>query len=219
MAQGRKPGSTGRVERVDFNGVAFRRYPDSKWWADRTYFTPLPRDRRRGVGRLHQEIWKAAHGPIPGGHDIHHRDHNASNNALDNLVCIPNDDHRAEHADQPRTDAQHAQFERAQAAAAEWHGSEEGRAWHIEHGARTWDNREDRHLVCEWCKETFGTRDRNPSTRFCSGRCRAYARKASGVDDIDRVCTWCSATFRINRYAKARTCSRVCGQAVRRRKG
>ena len=36
----------------------------------------------------HRWIWEQANGPIPEGHEIHHRDHNALNNDLDNLMCV-----------------------------------------------------------------------------------------------------------------------------------
>jgi hypothetical protein len=36
----------------------------------------------------HRWVWEQAHGSIPAGHEIHHRDHNPLNNAIDNLVCV-----------------------------------------------------------------------------------------------------------------------------------
>ena len=43
---------------------------------------------------LHRVMWMAANGPIPGGWDVHHRDHDRSRNILDNFECLP----KAEHA-------------------------------------------------------------------------------------------------------------------------
>ena len=208
-----------RVESVVFNGITFRRYPDAKRRTEQVYFTPGGSHRARGVGRLHQEIWKAAHGPIPEGFDTHHRDHDPDNNSIDNLVCVPNEVHRSHHGDQPRSDAQRTAWAANQQLAAEWHRSDEGRAWHSENGRRAWIGREPRTLACAHCGEVFETTDRNESTRFCSGKCRAYARKASGIDDVDRTCEGCGETFRINRYASTRNCSRACSWTVRRRTG
>lgn len=208
------------VDTIEYRGVTFRRYPDSERWADRMYFTPGSGDRQRGVGRLHQEIWKTEHGEIPPGHHVHHKDEDPLNNEPGNLVCLPGEDHRAEHVPPrgvvpPQLVAHHAE---ALVKAAKWHRSEAGRVWHREHGQRTWEGREPRQVACEWCGDWFSTKDRKLDTRFCSNKHRAYARKASGVDDEDRVCAGCGKTFSINRYAKASACSRRCGQRVRRRK-
>lgn len=42
-------------------------------------------------------VWEQAHGPIPEGHDIHHKDHDPTNNSLDNLECKPRGEHNAYH--------------------------------------------------------------------------------------------------------------------------
>ena len=42
---------------------------------------------------LHRDVWGAANGPIPSGHDIHHRDEDGTNNALENLECLPKAEH------------------------------------------------------------------------------------------------------------------------------
>ena len=44
-------------------------------------------------GKQHRQLlsrwlWEQANGPIPDGHEIHHRDHNPLNNDLDNLQCV-----------------------------------------------------------------------------------------------------------------------------------
>lgn len=36
----------------------------------------------------HRWLWKQANGPIPDGYEIHHRDHDALNNDLGNLMCV-----------------------------------------------------------------------------------------------------------------------------------
>lgn len=42
---------------------------------------------------LHREVWKDANGEIPEGHVIHHKDGDKSNNALENLECLPTAEH------------------------------------------------------------------------------------------------------------------------------
>lgn len=207
-------------EKITFNGTHFYRYPDSPHWSDRAYFRPGIADRQRGVLALHQEVWRDANGgaPIPEGFHVHHKDRDPLNNDPSNLVLISAAEHREEHREEnaargranPPSDA-------ARAAAAEWHRSEEGRAWHREHGARTWEGREPENRVCAQCNAVFQTLDRKKATRFCSNKCKAAARRASGVDDVVRVCGVCGEEYTVSRYSKARTCSRKCGQALRRR--
>ena len=207
-------------ETVVFNGITFRRYPDSPHWSDRAYFRPGISHAQRGVQALHQEVWKAANGgaPIPPGYQVHHADGDPSNNAPENLRLVTRAEHDEEHRTE-RTERGRANppSDAARAAAAEWHRSEEGRAWHREHGARTWEGREPENRVCAQCNAVFQTLDRKKATRFCSNKCKAAARRASGVDDVVRVCGVCGEEYTVSRYSKARTCSRKCGQALRRR--
>ncbi len=46
---------------------------------------------------LHRDIWEATHGPIPEGYDIHHRDHDKTNNAIANLELVRKDIHAKLH--------------------------------------------------------------------------------------------------------------------------
>ena len=46
----------------------------------------------------HHVIWEAANGPIPKGYEIHHIDHDKSNNDLDNLLCLSKSDHQKTHS-------------------------------------------------------------------------------------------------------------------------
>jgi len=207
--------TTNPVDIVVYRGIKFRRYPDSPNWSDRSYFTPAGNHRKRGVGRLHQEIWKDIHGPIPPDHDVHHADHNPLNNDPDNLVLLVGRDHGRHHMATPERLA-HARvaIEIAREAARVWHGSDAGIAWHREHGRETWVGREVRDETCEQCGAVYQTRTSN-QFRFCSNNCKSQARRLSGVDDEQRICEVCGIEFTINRYAKARTCSRACGQALR----
>lgn len=204
-------------ETVTFNGVRFRRYPHSSRASDRVYFRPGIADRQRGVLALHQEVWRDANGgaPIPPGFHVHHKDRDPLNNDPSNLVLISEADHHAEHREEKVARGRaNPPGAKAHAAAAEWHGSEEGRAWHREHALRAYEKRQETAHVCDQCGVVFGSLARRESTRFCSGRCKAAARRASGVDNEDRTCAVCGATFTVDRYSKGRTCSRSCRQRL-----
>src|SRR5664279_3748113 len=45
----------------------------------------------------HRWIWEQANGPIPAGMEIHHRDHDALNNDIKNLMCVTPEWHDNHH--------------------------------------------------------------------------------------------------------------------------
>lgn len=47
---------------------------------------------------LHRAIWEREVGPIPEGWEIHHRDHDKTNNTLSNFECLSKEDHARLHA-------------------------------------------------------------------------------------------------------------------------
>ncbi len=53
---------------------------------------------RRWV-RLHRLVWTQAHGPIPDGNVIHHKDGNKNNNYPENLECLTRTEHFRHHVD------------------------------------------------------------------------------------------------------------------------
>lgn len=58
-----------------------------------------------GGGKIYQHrwVWEQAHGPIPAGFHIHHKDRNRQNNRLENLVlCRPKAHRRHHNATAPR---------------------------------------------------------------------------------------------------------------------
>lgn len=122
-----------RVEEVVRYGITFRRYPDATARTHQDYFKPGGYDVERGIEALHREIYKREVGPIPKGWDVHHKDHDTSNNSLSNLECLPKYRHLSHHGKQPRTEAQRKHWKKVQEAAKAWHGSPEGREWHRKH--------------------------------------------------------------------------------------
>ena len=47
--------------------------------------------------RLHVYVWEKANGEVPKGYDIHHIDHDKSNNTLSNLVAMSRHNHISMH--------------------------------------------------------------------------------------------------------------------------
>lgn len=81
-----------------FRGKIYRRDPSSKWSSLRRYFKPKMAHIRNGTRALHVEVWKAKHGPIPAGHQVHHIDKNTDRNRLKYLELLPIAQHQAHHA-------------------------------------------------------------------------------------------------------------------------
>jgi len=46
---------------------------------------------------LHRDMWEAQYGPIPPGHDVHHKDEDKANNTLDNLDLHTQAEHGRRH--------------------------------------------------------------------------------------------------------------------------
>jgi len=45
----------------------------------------------------HRKVWFDAHGDIPPGHHIHHKDHDKMNNVVENLERLTASEHQAQH--------------------------------------------------------------------------------------------------------------------------
>lgn len=209
-----------RVETVVYRGIKFRRYPDSPNYADRNYYRPGMADAAAGVGSLHREVWADHFGPIPDGCEIHHDNRDTADNDPSNLVCLTVEEHRAIHADEGRERSRRpervAHLESIRPLAAAWHRSDAGRAWHREHARALWVGREAAPRACDYCGGEYATRATQGHERFCSNACKSAARRASGTDDVSRICAHCERPFVVNRSSKSRACSRVCAWGIRR---
>lgn len=191
-----------RVEVVVFNGRRYRRYPDSPQPAHRRYFG-------RSGGFLHRDVWEFHNGPIPEGHEVHHIDEDTSNNDISNLECLPAAQHRSmEHsgkAAHAKSDEQREHLARIREQAAEWHRSDEGRAWHREHAknsiAKTdrkawYDAQPLVEKTCEQCGAKFmGKIAKNV---LCSNACISARRNRKMREaklSVPHECKCCGAVF------------------------
>ena len=201
-----------RVEHFYFDGYTYRRYPDAENYSDRRYF------KRTGPVYLHRAIWEFHYGPIPDGYEIHHVDSNTGNNVLSNLRMMTVEEHRQYHSDNfVTTEALLEHLDRIRPLTKEWHASEEGRLWHIEHGKDSWKNCVPVKCVCEFCGKDYET-FKPEITRVCSNNCKSALRRKEGVDNEDRICKTCNETFSTNKYSKILCCGRECSKAYYRQK-
>lgn len=169
--------------------------------------------------RLHVYVWEKHNGKVPKGYDVHHKDGDKSNNDISNLEILNKSEHQSEHwkrkGEEDVKEFRERMIKNALPKAIEWHKSEEGRAWHVEHGKRVAKNMEKREYVCENCGNKFFKKPLG-TNKFCSNACRAAFRRKSGVDNEIRVCKSCGEKFETNKYSKSVTCSRSCANRYRK---
>lgn len=128
--------------------------------------------------RLHREVWKFHNGEIPKGYHIHHSDGNRHNNDISNLEMIKGGIHETYHMNLPdRKEKSRKNIKTAIVAAAEWHGSEEGLAWHSKQGKANWQRRKLNTYQCSFCGKEFQTKHVYPkgSNHFCHANCKQRA--------------------------------------------
>ena len=219
----KKPRTATKSEAVEFNGITFRRYPDAKQWSHRMYYTPHAGWRLLGIGALHQELWKSINGPIPDGYEIHHSDDDSLNNVIGNLECITVAEHKRRHAaaasQRNKTPEGRKRFEATQRAAAKWHGSPAGLAWHREHAREQgFGIREPADVVCAHCGINYKT-SAPARAKFCSTKCRQRSYAADGRLLVRKLCVICCKEFTTTKHGRsAVSCGRKCGRQVAKRR-
>ena len=57
----------------------------------------LTRGAKRNMTNKYRMIWEKYYGDIPIGYDIHHIDFDHTNNSIDNLQCLPKEEHMRLH--------------------------------------------------------------------------------------------------------------------------
>jgi hypothetical protein len=118
--------------------------------------------RNSKTGLLHREIWIVHNGPVPPGHQVHHKDHDRGNNRIGNLEPLTPTEHERKHRS-PRRGF---------------------RAWTpAERGAHTramWSARTSRLVTCAGCGETFTSTGMRAA--YCSKPCRRRHYRKIGIE-------------------------------------
>lgn len=133
--------------------------------------------------RLHRAVWEAAHGDVPPGHDIHHKDDDKGNNALDNLSCMPHGAHKAHHLARSPIPRMDWSVVPDIAVACVGCGAElrrkrvtqQPRCTSCAQAVADAKRRSDR--ACDWCGTSFVSRRGN----YCSQRCVNLATAGATV--------------------------------------
>jgi len=201
-----------KSDSIMFNGVKFIRFPESKNLTHRSYYRPHSSHVKRGIGALHQEIWKSEYGEVPDGYEIHHLDMDTLNNKIENLTCILVKEHHKIHyrawaAIPGNREKQLAQLDSIRGKAAAWHSSPEGIEWHKQHARKLWNNPKMGYLTCNECGKEFTSPRGN--TKYCSPKCaEQYNRKHDKRKSV--TCVICNTEFKTYVKSTAKTCSEKC---------
>lgn len=191
------------IPAIRFNGRIYKKYEGAKYYTCHRW-------------KLHRDVWESHYGKIPRGYQVHHKDFNPDNNEIENLVCITIKEHQRIHTEHHRQNgvAERAKqrFHDIRPLAAEWHRSAEGREWHRQHAAG--QVFKDVECTCVVCGKAFSAKKKDAN--YCSNKCRAKARRDSGIDNETRICEVCGRAFETNRYGKQQYCSVSCGAKHRK---
>lgn len=169
--------------------------------------------------RMHRYVWEYYNGDIPKGFQIHHIDHDKSNNDISNLEMITRTKHMKIHANEHVRDCYDEIIENlnknARPKASEWHSSKKGIEWHKKHYEKMKDKLYvKREFTCKQCGKKFTSTYH--LSKFCSNKCKSKWRRENGLDDETRECCICGKKFTVNKYSKAKTCGRECAAKLRR---
>ena len=177
---------------IEYKGVKYHRYPDSKRRQLRVYYQHHGKWKEPPVF-LHRKIYEDNFGPIPVGYHIHHKDGNTENNSPDNLQALPASIHASvyiKELDKEGLKALKEKMSKAQLARPKYK------------------------YVCENCRKEFGSR-RKGNVRFCSRECakerNLWWEKA--IRDGVAKCVWCDKPITKGR---GRYCSEDCRVAARK---
>ena len=154
-------------------------------------------------------MWEQHYGPIPKDdtgrtYEIHHKDGNKLNNAINNLACISHAEHLSIHMKE-NSKKVHA-----------WHKSPEGRKFLSEKASKLMSERPFKTFNCPQCLKDFKSQNIH-RVKYCGNNCQMAARRARGDDLIEKLCIICKKPFRINKYHKTLTCGYACGSKYRTR--
>ena len=162
--------------------------------------------------RIHRYVWEYYNGAIPKGYDVHHKDHDKSNNDISNLELITKAEHTKLHSKDTSYETKVERMNYARKFASKWHKSDVGREWHKELARKTNFGHLSYDKVCECCGKSYVAGSKR--SRFCCGACKSkYARHHSLYNEI-RKCIICGKEYSVCKYEKQQTCSQKCASIL-----
>ena len=169
----------------------------------------IPGRKRHYPMRAHVYVWISHNGEVPKGYHVHHKDENKANNDISNLELLSTEEHLSLHGLERAEQSRENIIKNVIPKAAEWHRSKAAKQMHKDHYS---NNTKDIWLApvtlkCEFCGKEYQTvHAKRSHSRFCSNKCKAAARRASGVDNIEKTCQSCGKIYIANKYQHTTFC-------------
>ncbi len=171
--------------------------------------------------KMHWDVWEYHNGSRRKGYHIHHIDGNAQNNRIENLEEVEASKHLSNHQkqyikDNPKWFKEF--YTKGTEAAKLWAKTPEGRkrksetSKRLAQESRFWEQTFGE-AECKQCSTEF-TRQTTEHD-FCSNRCKSAWRRSKGIDNVTRICKWCKKEWTLNKYSKAKCCSKMCASKNR----
>lgn len=189
-----------------YDGYKFRQDPKTGYYLS---------SKKTDIGkreRLHCYVWRKYNGVIPKGYQVHHKDHDKSNNDINNLELLTEAEHRKRHSDE-MSDYEKAKRKeiiknKALPKAVDWHKSQQGKEWHKKKYVNDAPKlHQKRTFVCLACGNEY-IAEITGNNKFCSNKCKSKYRRESGIDNEERICCKCGDLFRANKYSKVACCKK-----------
>lgn len=170
-------------------------YAGRRWHRRNAYFSTAFRnpDGSQRTELLHRRVWADAHGAIPDGYVVHHKDDNPKNNEIENLELMERSAHNSMHK-RGRLPATHrlqvfvcrhcgSIVERVQMSDGRWCSGRCKDAGRYAAGYRSPQRRAlaaaRAKLVCCECGSSLNAK--NSRARFCSSRCAKRTQRRARV--------------------------------------
>jgi hypothetical protein len=188
------------------DGIYFYQESDSGYYLGNV---KIPGRKRRYPMRLHVYIWRKYNGDVPKGYHVHHKDENKDNNDISNLELKSAFAHLSDHGYEHSAASRQNMLEKAIPAAAKWHKSDKSAPFHKElyekHTRDIWMQPVTK--ICDICGKEYTVNHASAyKSKYCSNKCKAAARRRSGVDNIEAICDTCGKAYIKNKYSKSTTC-------------
>lgn len=145
-----------RTVTIEYGGVLWTKYPNSKRRTHRVYYQRHEKWREPPVF-LHRRIYEDNFGLIPKGYHIHHKDGNTENNAPSNLEALPPGEHGKITAKELMNDPERREKAYGYRRSLEYRRK----------ASASQKNRKQVETVCELCGENFVTKCHTGKIRWC----------------------------------------------------
>ena len=196
---------------IDGKIVQFRKKTDNGYWVNT--------DTKNHGGHilyLHREKYKQEFGLTEEqikGHEVHHIDKNKDNNDIKNLQLLSRDEHLKIHIIRSEDSHRHVCK-----VCGRTYWSSVSTSMDIcdrcnPEYATGGSNNIIIKKICEYCGTEYETKGVNRNrSKFCSNKCKSAWRRASGIDNEERVCIRCGNIYTVNKYSAGKICRRCSGK-------